>query len=247
MPKPDYTAIEFPEPPPGRPYVVVNMVMSVDGKVAVDGTEQGLGTTVDQRLMRELRVHADVVLNGASTLRASGSSSRLGDPLLEQVRGARGRPRLPIAATITATADLPLDRLFFTATDFDAVVYVARGAPPVRVDAIRGTGRQVVLLPSRGDLQAMLRHMREELGAGLLLCEGGPTVNAGLFSIDAVDELFITIGPRIVAGQDSLTPVEGARAFTRRTMKQLDLIWAVPNEATGELYCRYRARRQPRE
>ncbi|GIW13388.1 MAG: hypothetical protein KatS3mg062_0827 [Tepidiforma sp.] len=242
MPKPDYTVLEFPPPPDDRPYVIVNMVMSVDGKIVVEGTEQGLGSKVDQRLMRELRVHADVVLNGANTLRVSGSSSRLGDPLLEQVRAARGKPGLPIAATITATADLPLDRIFFTASDFDAVVYVARGAPARRVEAIRATGRQVVILPKRDDLRAMLRHMRAEFGAGLLLCEGGPTLNAGLFAIGAVDELFITVGPRIVAGRESLTPVEGERPFTRRTMKHLDLLSAVPNEQTGELYCRYRVR-----
>jgi riboflavin biosynthesis pyrimidine reductase len=243
MPKPDYTVLEFPPAPEGRPYVIVNMVMSVDGKTVVEGTEQGLGSKIDQRLMRELRVHADVVLDGANTLRVSGSSSRLGDPLLEQVRAARGKEGLPIAATITASADLPLDRAFFTASDFDAVVYVTRGAPAARVAALRATGRTVVLLPKRNDLAAMLRHMREELGAGLLLCEGGPTLNAGLFAIDAVDELFITIGPRIVAGRDSLTPVEGERPFSRRTMKQLELVSAVPNEATGELYCRYRVLR----
>jgi len=232
MPKPDYTALEFPAPPDDRPYVVINMVMSVDGKTVVEGTEQGLGSPVDQRLMRELRVHADIVLNGAETLRVSGSSSRLGDPILETIRAARGREGLPIAATITASANLPLDRIFFTAPDFDAVVYVARGAPADRVRALRATGRQVVLLPKRNDL-----------AASLLLCEGGPTLNAALFAIDAVDELFITIGPRIVGGRDTLTPVEGERAFTRRTMKQLELVSAVPNEATGELYCRYRVRR----
>ena len=28
--KPDYTALTFPDPPPDRPYVIVNMVSSVD-------------------------------------------------------------------------------------------------------------------------------------------------------------------------------------------------------------------------
>ncbi|WP_322796464.1 RibD family protein [Tepidiforma sp.] len=243
MPKPDYTALEFPAAPAERPYVIINMVMSVDGKVVVDGTEQGIGSPIDQRLMRELRTHADVVLNGAETLRVSGSSSRLGDPALEQLRIARGKPRLPIAATVSASGDLPLDRAFFTANDFEAVVYLDESAPPERIDAVHATGRPVVLLPARDGLSVMLAHMRHELGAGLLLCEGGPTLNAGLFALDAVDELFITIGPRVIAGRDSLTPVEGPLAFTRETMKQLELAWAVPSETTAELYCRYRVRR----
>ncbi|MCZ2108808.1 MAG: hypothetical protein LC118_04470 [Dehalococcoidia bacterium] len=62
--KPDYTSLDLPEPPPERPYVLLNMVMSADGKVVIEGTEQGIGSRTDQRLMRELRVNADVVLNG---------------------------------------------------------------------------------------------------------------------------------------------------------------------------------------
>ena len=92
MAKPDYTSLELPPPPDDRPYVLINMVMSADGKVVVEGTEQGIGSKVDQRLMRELRVNADVVLNGANTLRASGSSSRLGDPVLEHLRIRAGGP-----------------------------------------------------------------------------------------------------------------------------------------------------------
>ena len=98
--KPDYTSLEFPEGPADRPYVIVNMVASVDGKATIEGTERGLGSPTDQRLMRELRVHADVVLNGASTLRASGTSSRLGDPVLDAVRAARGKPAPPVAAVL---------------------------------------------------------------------------------------------------------------------------------------------------
>ena len=132
MAKPDYTSLDLPPPPPGRPYVVMNMVMSVDGKVVVEGTEQGIGSKIDQRLMRELRVNADVVLNGANTLRASGTSSRLGDEILEQIRTSRGKPRYPVAAVVSASGDLPLDKIFFTARDFPAVIYLSKKAPAAR-------------------------------------------------------------------------------------------------------------------
>lgn len=240
MVKPDYTQLDLPPAPDDRPYVLVNMVMSADGKVVVDGTEQGIGSKVDQRLMRELRVSADVVLNGASTLRASGSSSRTGDPVLEHMRMERGKPRAAIAATITASGDLPLDKMFFTARDFDAVVYAAAEVPVAKRKAIEATGRPVVTLPKRAPLKAMLRHMRKELGAEVLLCEGGPTVNAGMFEAGFIDEYFVTLGPVVVAGKESLTAVEGDRAFTRRTLKKLELVWAVPNTETNEVYCRYR-------
>ena len=127
---PDYRELTFPPAPPGRPYIVTNMVSSADGKVVVEGDEGGLGSPTDRRLMRELRSHADVVLNGAGTLRVSGSSSRLGVPELEERRIRRGREPLPVAAVLSSTGDLPLDRDFFRARDFRAVVYLSDAAPP---------------------------------------------------------------------------------------------------------------------
>jgi 5-amino-6-(5-phosphoribosylamino)uracil reductase len=243
MTKPDYTALDLPHPPADRPYVLVNMVMSVDGKVVVEGTEQGIGSKVDQRLMRELRVSADVVINGASTLRASGTSSRLGDELLERLRMNRGKPRNPVAAVLSASGDLPLDKLFFTARDFDAVVYLARSAPAERRKAIEATGRPVVQVPARNAIPAMLRHMRQELGAEVLLVEGGPTLNAQLVHLGVVDEFFVSIGPVIVGGRDTKTPVTGDKPFTRGRLPHLELVWAVPNPDTNEVYTRYRVKR----
>lgn len=245
--KPDYTSLDLPEPPADRPYLLVNMVSSADGKAVIEGTEQGIGSKTDQRLMRELRVNADVVLNGAGTLRASGTSSRLGDEALEQLRLDRGKPRFPIAAVWSRSGNLPLERLFFTATDFPAIVYLSASVPRERVQAIAATGRPYHQLPAadRGssDLPAMLAHMRNELGARILLCEGGPATTAQFFASGVVDEFFLTLGPVIVGGRDTLTIVEGQSAFPKDLVKRLELVSAVPNPATSEVYLRYRVAR----
>lgn len=242
MPRPDYTTLDLPAPPDDRPYVLINMVASVDGKVVIEETEQGIGSKVDQRLMRELRVNADMVMNGASTLRASGSSPRLGDAALEELRLERGLTRYPVGAVISRSGDLPLERIFFTARDFEAVVFLSEAAAPERRAAIAATGRRVVDLPSGDEVRAALRYQRRELGIRVLLVEGGPTFNAQLFHLDAVDELFQTIGPVIVGGRDSITSVEGDTAFNRETVRHLDLISSLANEETSEVYLRYRVR-----
>ncbi len=240
--KPDYTALTFPDPPPDRPYVIINMVSSVDGNVTIEGTEQGIGSKTDQRLMRELRVHADVVINGAGTLRASGTSSRLGDPALEQLRIQRGKPPAPIAAVLSASGDLPLGRVFFTARDFEAVVYLSSTTPPDRRAAIEATGRPVYDLPDGDEVGSMLRHMRHRLGARLLLVEGGPHLNGQLFEAGLVDEFFLTLGPVVVGGPGLLTAVETRRTPTLDTVTRLELLSATPNPATSEVYLHYRVR-----
>ena len=240
MTRPDYTALTFPDAPADRPYVILNMVMSADGKSVVEGTEAGIGSKDDQRLMRELRVHADMVLDGASTLRLSGASARLGDEALEDLRVERGKPRLGIAATLSRSGDLPLDRIFFTARDFEAVVYLAASATAERRAAIEATGRPVVTVPDDDEIPSLLQHARARLGVRLLLLEGGPGLNAQFFALGLIDEFFLTLGPVIVAGKDSLTAVEGAHGFTRATLPRLTLLHALPNTETDEVYLRYR-------
>ncbi|MPZ99985.1 MAG: hypothetical protein GEU80_11765 [Dehalococcoidia bacterium] len=244
--KPDYVTLEFPEPPEDRPYVIVNMVMSVDGRVVVEGNEQGLGSKVDQRLMRELRVHADIVMNGAGTLRAGGTSSRLGHADLDAVRSARGATGNPIAAVISGSGDLPLDRAFFTAEDFHAVVFAGAGMSAERRAALEATPREVIDLPAQDSVRWMLRHMRREMDARLLLVEGGPHLNGELFDAGAVDEYFTSLGPVVVGGRPTLTAVMGTHAPSLDATTQLDLVSAVPNPATGEVYLRYRRRGRSR-
>lgn len=240
--KPDYTALDLPSPPDGRPYVLVNMVSSVDGKVVIEGTEKGLGSKVDQRLMRELRVNADVVMNGAGTMRASGTGSKVGDPALERIRLGRDLTANPVAAVLTRSGDLPLDISFFAARDFDAVVYVTATTPIAKREAIEATGRPVYVLEDADHIAAMLRHMRRELKANVLLLEGGPTMNSEFFRLGFADELFVTIGPVIVGGERTLTVVEGPSAFTLQELRRLEAISVFHNTETSEIYTRYRVR-----
>src|SRR5262249_28060575 len=135
--------IDFPEPPPGRPFLYINMVASVDGKSTVEGSERGLGSEADKRLFHELRVHADVVLNGANTLRISGSSSLVREPDLVEWRQAHMPNPQALGAVMTASGNLPLDAPFFTSREFEGVVFVSRSAGAERVARLRAAGRPV--------------------------------------------------------------------------------------------------------
>ena len=242
--QPDYTTLEFPDPPEDRPYVIADMIASADGKTVIEGNEAGLGSRTDRRLLHELRLHADVVLSGAGTLRATGASPRLHEDDLEVLRRERGKSRTPIGAVITASGDVPLDAGFFTSDEFEAYVYLADSAPPGRREAIEATGRPVVEVPADHAVRAMLRHMRSELGARLVMLEGGPTLNGECFRAGVVDELFLTLGGVVVGGRGLPTAVEMPGVeVTRETVTRLELLAAAPNPETDEVYVRYRVRR----
>ena len=235
----DYTQLSFPDPPTDRPFVAINMVMSADGRTVVDGTERGLGSKLDQRLMRELRVHFDVVMNGGATFRASGTSARLNDPGLEQWRLDRGMTASPTAAVLTRSGDLPPERRFFTDDGFEAVIYLSSAAPELVRRELESRSRPVVIVPHGNEAAAALNHMRTELGAFRVLVEGGATLNGELIPLGLVDEYFLTLAPRITGGESAHPAVQWPGDPTASGIRQLTLCHAMSAD-TGELFLRYR-------
>ena len=235
----DYTTLDFPPPPDDRPYVAINMVMSADGHTVVEGSERGLGSATDQRLMRELRVHFDVVLNGAATFRASGTSARLNNPKLEQWRVERGMTASPIAAVLTRSGELPPERRFFTDRSFEAIIYLSSAAPGGTRDRLAALGRPVVEVPEGDEVQAALQHMHSELGARRVLAEGGAVLNGALIRQNLADEYFLTLAPRIAGGATAHPAVQWPGETTKSEMRELSLLHMLPAE-TGEVLLRYR-------
>ncbi len=239
-----YRALAFPAPPPDRPYLYINMVASADGKVTVDGSERGLGSSGDKRMMQELRAHADAVINGATTLRISGSSPLVRPADLQALRRELGRAPQPLGVVISASGDLPLDVPFFTSKEFDALVIVTERTPADRVARLRETGRHVEVVPARpGNGEAIAGLLRRDYGVRYALVEGGPTLNATLFHANVVDELFVTCAPWIVGGKESLTAVEG-EPFHRQTMSRLRLRDLLHSAPTDEIFLRYTVERR---
>ena len=118
-------------------------------------------------------------------------------------------------------------------TRFDAVMI---GAGTMRAEGYGDIGRRLVVVESgpegRADLPALLRSLREE-GVRALLSEGGPTLFGQMQAAGLVDELFLTIAPKLVGG---VAPriIEGDLPG----VAELELAWLL--ERDGELFARYR-------
>jgi riboflavin biosynthesis pyrimidine reductase len=120
-------------------------------------------------------------------------------------------------------------------TRFDAVMI---GAGTMRAERYGDIGRRLVVVESgpRGkvDLPALLRSLHGE-GVKALLCEGGPTLHGALQTAGLVDDLFLTIAPKLVGG---IAPriLEGDLPG----VEPLELAWLL--EEDGELFARYSRR-----
>jgi riboflavin biosynthesis pyrimidine reductase len=119
---------------------------------------------------------------------------------------------------------------------FDAVMI---GAGTKRVEGYDEISRRLVVVESgpdgRADLPALLRSLREE-GVEAVLCEGGPTLHGALQADGLVDELFLTIAPKLSGGGVPPRILEGELD----NVVPLELVWLL--EEDGELFARYRRR-----
>lgn len=206
-----------PRPAPtDRPWVLVNMISSADGATAIEGVSGGLGGPPDRRVFTAIRSLADFVLVGSRTLRAE----RYGPPRtpveLQERRVLRGQAPKPRIAVVSTRLDLDLGSPLFTESDPPPLVVTAPGADLVRRTEVADRGD--LLLAGQGervDVQEALRSLHE-LGARVVLVEGGPSLNAQLVAEGLFDELCLTVAPllvggassRIVAGLSSQAPLD---------------------------------------
>lgn len=194
-------------PPPERPWVLLNMIASLDGAIETDGTSGGLGGPADRALFTTLRGLADSILVGAGTVRAEGYRSPR--------RGTRARaPRLII---VSARCDLDPDATPFTDAAVSHVVLTTRSAPEDRRRALAQVCDVRIAGDETIDIATALGQLRKE-GDEIVLCEGGPSLNHQLAADGLLDELCLTISPRLVGGPSGrllrgATPLEPPRAF----------------------------------
>jgi riboflavin biosynthesis pyrimidine reductase len=117
---------------------------------------------------------------------------------------------------------------------FDAVMI---GHGTKRVEGYDEISRRLIVVESgpdgRADLPELLRKLREE-GVSALLCEGGPTLHGSLQAAGLVDELFLTVAPKLSGGGVPPRILEGELD----DVVPLELSWLL--EQDGELFARYR-------
>ncbi len=198
----------LPEPPGERPYVLLNMVTSVDGKAAVAGSAAPIGSAVDHRLMRSLRAAVDAVLIGGGTLRLERVDPRVGADWAGR-RTARGATPEPLAIVLTGAGDLPLDRRYFVYPEVPRLVVCGAATPPARRAELAARAALLVAPTPRPEVGWVLQRLRAAYGVRHLLVEGGPTLNGELIAAGLVDELCWTLAPKLIGSGETLPLVAG--------------------------------------
>jgi riboflavin biosynthesis pyrimidine reductase len=211
--------------------VVVNFVSSADGRATFGGRSGQLGDDGDRAVFHNLRKHADAVLVGTVTLRTERYGPLVKDANVRQERASSGRAAAPLAVVVTRSGDVPVDIPLFEDPEAAIVVFGPSGVElaecGARVELIR-------LDPDALSFATVMRHLRTEHDVRLLLCEGGPTVFGALLREGMVDELFLTVAPKLTGGGRGPTISSGPELPEPAA---LELEWVL--ERSGSLYLRY--------
>lgn len=222
--------------------LVSNFVASVDGVASLglaDGTDSSTiaaRSAADRLLMAMLRAACDTVLIGAQTLRTTPGHRWTGVALqpdraddLRAYRAALGRDGAPALAVVSASGRLPDHPALRTPGSDVLVITTARGEAQARQ---AGTSARVAVVGEGGAISGhdIVDALARELGPRLTLSEGGPTLMGSLFEAGAVDELFLTLSPRLagrapgdrrpgmVAGWEA--PPDALRALSLRSLRR---------------------------
>jgi riboflavin-specific deaminase-like protein len=223
--------------PPERPYLGLNMVSTADGKATIEGRSGPIGNEADRELFHELRTCVDAVMAGAGTVRTERYGRIVRDSERREHRASRALDRDPLAVIVSGRLDLPLDIGLLQAPEQRVVIVTASdgelGDVPATVDYIRGYGEGAFL-----ELAPAMRELRERYGVRSVLCEGGPLLNSALMREGLVDELWLSLAPKIAAGGGP-TIVTGAALDPPA---DLSLEWVLENE--DHLFLRFRVPRR---
>lgn len=186
-----------------RPWVVVNMISSVDGGAADEtGLSGGLGGPGDRAVLGAVRAVADVIVAGAGTVVAEDYGPSRPSPAARRARLARGQAEAPRIAVATASLAIdPGHRLFREATaPARPLVLTVEHADPARRAALARVAEVVTAGDDRIDWRRALDVLGAATGARVVLCEGGPSTVAQLVADDLVDEMCVTVAPALLAG-----------------------------------------------
>lgn len=188
----------------GQPWIIAKWAMTLDGKMATaNGSSKWISSEEARREVHRVRGLVDAVMVGSGT-------ARLDDPLLT---ARPAGPRTPARIVVDSNASLNVtSRLVETISEAPVLVAAASTARPERLDRLHHAGCELVLCPGENHAERMEFLLRELGRRGLtnVLVEGGSQLLGLLWDMQQIDEVHTFVAPKIIGGQNALTPVGGS-------------------------------------
>jgi 2,5-diamino-6-(ribosylamino)-4(3H)-pyrimidinone 5'-phosphate reductase len=219
-----------------RPYVIVNVAMSADGKLSTRQRRQvRISGEEDFKRVDRLKAASDAVIVGIGTVLADDPSLTVKSPDLKSQRRKQGKDEHPIRVVVDSRLRIPPEASVLHNGEGLRVIACSRLADDARLCAIAPLATVI----QAGDQQVDLAVLLDELsmmGVGQLMVEGGGTLIWSLLEFGLVDEISCFIGGLIIGGEDAPTLADGIGFIDEASFVKLRLINVEPLDQ-GVLLC----------
>lgn len=187
------------------------MAMSADGKIATANRAVSTFTSArDHEHLYQLRATADAVMSGARTMDLNNYTLGPGGDRFRKLRLRRGLAEFSLRVIVSGSGTVKPGAEIFRHRFSPIIVLTSERASAAAVkrlrrvaDVVKVVGREEV------DIAAALKWLRGGWNVKRLLCEGGGALNDALFRAGLVDELYLTIAPRLIGGREAPTIADG--------------------------------------
>jgi 2,5-diamino-6-(ribosylamino)-4(3H)-pyrimidinone 5'-phosphate reductase len=176
--------------------------MTIDGKIATNLGDSTISSKQDLRRLHRLRCSVDAIIIGISTV-------IIDNPRLT-VRLVKRHGTTPVRIIVDSIGRIPLDsKILKSASKINTIVAVTNRASDERVDKIKSAGAIVIVAGTKTVDLNELFFILKKMGFNKILVEGGGELNWSILQLGIVNELMVTVAPRIVGGRTATTLVEG--------------------------------------
>jgi 2,5-diamino-6-(ribosylamino)-4(3H)-pyrimidinone 5'-phosphate reductase len=182
---------------------MINAAMTVDGKIATICGNAKISSRQDLRRVHKLRASVDGILVGISTVIVD-------DPLLTVRLIKRKEQEDPARIIVDSEGRIPINsKILRTASRVTTIIVVSERASTYNIQKIRSMGAITITAGKRSVNLREAILLLEKMGFRKILAEGGGELNWSLFKLGIVEELIVTISPKLVGGRSATTLVEG--------------------------------------
>jgi len=195
-----------------RPWVMLNMIATLDGGTAVSGKSSELGDDDDYELFKAIRAVPDVILVGAATALVEDYRPVSLDTERRRRRVELGKAGTPTLAIVSGRLSVDPEARVFGDPEHKPLLITSTYADPSKL-VLLGDSADVAILPDL-DPATILSHLG---AANVVLLEGGPTLNGHFARSGLIDEVNLTTSPTLLSG-DSARIIRGSQVSPPQPM-----------------------------
>ncbi len=207
-----------------RPYVVVNVAMSADGKLSTRERRQvKISGMQDFNRVDRLKAGSDAVMVGIGTVLADDPSLTVKGEECRQHRKDRGVDEHPVRIVVDSRARTPPEAAILHKGKGLRIIAVSEKADKKKLAALKESATIIVAGKKEVDLAAVMDELGG-MGIQRVMVEGGGELIAGLIRAGLVDEIYTFIGNLIIGGRTAPTLVDGEGFLREQEFPRLTLI-----------------------